>query len=76
MVLGRGADSTAVDRWLRAASGVAGFIGFAIGRSIWWEPVGEYLAGRCSRPDAAAAIASRYRRFVDVFVEGASPDGR
>jgi myo-inositol catabolism protein IolC len=71
VVLGRGADNAAVDRWLRAASRVPGYIGFAIGRSIWWEPVGEYLAGRCSRSDAAAAIGSNYRRFVDVYAAGA-----
>ena len=39
VVLGRGADDDAVDHWLRMGSGVPGYIGFAIGRSICLESV-------------------------------------
>ena len=57
VVLGRGADTEAVDRWLRAAAGVPGFIGFAIGRSIWWEPLrGFFDAGAA---DAASKLPCR-----------------
>ena len=60
IVLGRGASITAVERWLRAAAGVPGFIGFAIGRSIFAEAI---LRG--DRDDGS--IARNYRRFVDVY---------
>jgi myo-inositol catabolism protein IolC len=65
VVLGRGADDVAVERWLRAGAGV--FDGFAIGRSIWWEPVRAYVDGRSDRVGAVGAIAERYAHFVDVF---------
>jgi myo-inositol catabolism protein IolC len=39
VVLGRGASDQKVDEWLRAGSGVDGYIGFAIGRSIFGESV-------------------------------------
>jgi myo-inositol catabolism protein IolC len=65
VVLGRGADAAAVERWLRAAAGV--FDGFAIGRSIWWEPCQSFVAGTMERDLAVAAIADRYGHFVDVY---------
>ena len=37
VLLGRGASDDKVDQWLQAAAPVEGFIGFAIGRSIWWD---------------------------------------
>jgi myo-inositol catabolism protein IolC len=70
VVLGRGADDDAVDRWLRTASGVPGYVGFAIGRSIWWNPLKEYVDDRAPREAAAERISSNYRRFVDVYERG------
>jgi 5-dehydro-2-deoxygluconokinase len=70
VVLGRGADDAAVDRWLRAAAGVPGYAGFAIGRSIWWDPLKAFVDGSSERGAAAETIAANYRRFVDVYAGG------
>ena len=67
VVLGRGADPAAVEEWLRAGAGVAGYEGFAIGRSIWWEPARAYLDGADDRAKAVARIAERYGHFVEVY---------
>jgi myo-inositol catabolism protein IolC len=72
VVLGRGADAAAVERWLRAAAGVPGFDGFAIGRSIWWDPVRAYMDGGTDRAAAVSAIADRYGHFVDVYRDAAN----
>ena len=45
MLLGRGASDEKVDHWLREAAPVEGFIGFAIGRSIWWDALKGFLDG-------------------------------
>ena len=37
VLLGRGASNEKVEQWLEQAAPVEGFIGFAIGRSIWWD---------------------------------------
>jgi len=66
-ILGAGAPDDRVDHWLRVAAATDGFAGFAIGRSIWRDPVREHLAGTLSREDAAERIATSYLRFVDVF---------
>jgi 5-dehydro-2-deoxygluconokinase len=67
VVLGRGADAARVDAWLRAAAGVPGYLGFAIGRSIWFEALRDWLSGGGDRGAAARTIADNYLRFVGVY---------
>jgi myo-inositol catabolism protein IolC len=67
VVLGRGADDTAVDAWLRAARDVPGYCGFAIGRSIWWDPLKAFVDGTLPRAQAAQQIGQNYQRFVSVY---------
>jgi myo-inositol catabolism protein IolC len=67
VVLGRGADDAKVDQWLQAAAPVDGYIGFAIGRSIWWEPLKAYVDGKIDRAAGARKIAENYLRFVAVY---------
>jgi myo-inositol catabolism protein IolC len=70
VVLGRGADDAAVDHWLRTGAGVPGYVGFAIGRSIWWDPLKAYVDGTSPREEAARQISANYRRFIDVYEGG------
>jgi myo-inositol catabolism protein IolC len=70
VVLGRGADDTAVDNWLRAARDVPGYRGFAIGRSIWWDPLKFFVDGAMPREEAAAQIAKNFLRFIVVYEGG------
>jgi myo-inositol catabolism protein IolC len=70
VVLGRGADDAKVDHWLRMGSGVPGYIGFAIGRSIWWDPLKAFVDGGLGREESAKQIAGNYRRFIDVYNGG------
>jgi myo-inositol catabolism protein IolC len=67
VVLGRGADDNAVEHWLKQGAGVPGYIGFAIGRTIWWDPLKAYLDEKLSREDAATKISANYRHFIDVY---------
>jgi len=67
VVLGRGASTDKVDQWLEAAAGVDGFIGFAIGRSIWWDALKGWLGDELDREAGAAQIAENYLRFIGVY---------
>src|SRR3954451_18793215 len=69
VLLGRGASDEKVDQWLRAAAPVEGFIGFAIGRSIWWDALKGFLDGSLDREAAAEKIADNYLRFIRVYEE-------
>ncbi len=67
VVLGRGASTEKVEQWLQAASPVDGFVGFAIGRSIWWDALKGYLGKELTRDAATAQIAENYLHFIDVY---------
>jgi myo-inositol catabolism protein IolC len=67
IVLGRGEDDRKVREWLQIAAGVPGFIGFAVGRTDFWQPLMDWRAGKQIRESAIGQIASRYREFVDIF---------
>ncbi len=69
VLLGRGASDEKVDQWLRAAAPVEGFVGFAIGRSIWWDALKGFLDGGLEREAAARQIAENYLRFIRVYEE-------
>jgi myo-inositol catabolism protein IolC len=67
IILGRGEDDRKVRDWLTTAASVPGFVGFAVGRTVFWEPLVDYRARKKTREAASTEIARRYREFVDVF---------
>jgi 5-dehydro-2-deoxygluconokinase len=67
IVLGRGENEAKVREWLTTAAGVPGFIGFAVGRTDFWEPLVGWRTNKTTRESAVAEIARRYREFVDIF---------
>src|SRR5215212_5549100 len=69
VLLGRGASDDKVDHWLQQAAPVEGFIGFAIGRSIWWDALKGFLDGKLERRAAAEQVADNYLRFIQVYDE-------
>jgi myo-inositol catabolism protein IolC len=71
IVLGRGARVARVEHWLRTAATVDGFDGFAVGRTIWMDPLVAYRNGSLNRAEAAEQIADRYLRMIDVYATSA-----
>jgi 5-dehydro-2-deoxygluconokinase len=67
IVLGRHENEQHVRLWLTTAAGVPGFIGFAVGRTTFWDPLVNYRAGKITRETAVAQIAASFREWVDVF---------
>ena len=67
IVLGRGEDDRKVREWLATAAAVPGYIGFAVGRTTFWGALTDWRAGWSTREEAVAAIAGRYREWVDIF---------
>ncbi len=67
IILGRGSDEQKVLSWLNTAAGVTGFIGFAVGRTTWWEAVAGWREKKLSREAAAAQIAKRFREWTNIF---------
>jgi 5-dehydro-2-deoxygluconokinase len=67
IILGRGEDDQKVLEWLTTAASVPGFIGFAVGRTDFWQPLVDLRDQKISRQEAVNEMASRYREFVDAF---------
>jgi 5-dehydro-2-deoxygluconokinase len=67
IILGRGEDDAKVREWLSIAAAVPGFIGFAVGRTSFWDPLVNWLATKITRNQAVDQISARYREFVTIF---------
>jgi myo-inositol catabolism protein IolC len=67
IVLGCGEDDRKVREWLGIAAIVPGFIGFAIGRTVFWDPLTALRSKQATRDQTVTEIARRYREFVDLF---------
>jgi myo-inositol catabolism protein IolC len=67
IILGRGEDDRKVREWLTIASAVPGFIGFAVGRTSFWDPLVDWRGKKITRDAAVAEIARRYQQFVEIF---------
>jgi myo-inositol catabolism protein IolC len=73
VVLGRGANLDRVAHWLREAAPVSGYVGFAIGRTIWLDALSAHVAGRLERDATIEQIAANYRQMIDVYSTAAGP---
>jgi len=67
IVLGRGSDEVGIIAWLRAAAPVPGFIGFAVGRTSFWDALVGLRDRKIARETAVAMIADRYVERVRTF---------
>jgi len=75
IVLGRNAPEAQVESWLRAAAAVPAFIGFAVGRSTFAEPLRAWRDRRATREQAVQEIASWYVRWARTFIEAQASPG-
>lgn len=71
IVLGRGENEAKVRHWLTVGTEVEGVIGFAVGRTVFWDALAGLKEGKHSRADASAIIAKNYKGFVDLFMKAA-----
>ena len=65
LILGKGADAETIERWFDAAAPLPSTAGFAIGRSVFWEPCTEYLKGRLTPRAAVEIMAGTYLELVE-----------
>ena len=67
IVLGRGENEQHVRQWLGTAAAVPGFIGFAVGRTTFWDPLVQLRDNKTARDAAVTEIARRYQEWVTLF---------
>jgi len=72
IILGRGENEEKVVEWLSTAAAVPGFIGFAVGRTSFWDALVAWRDERVSAAQAADQISRRYCEWVDIFEKAKS----
>ena len=73
LILGKGAGMSQVKQWFDATVGAPTAAGFAIGRTVYFEPAAEWVAGRLSREAAIARIANNYVAVTNLWQQFAVP---
>jgi len=69
IVLGRGSNEEKVTEWLTIAAKVPGFIGFAVGRTCFSDPLVAMRDGKVAREEAVEEIANRFMKWTRIFVD-------
>lgn len=67
IVLGRHASQAQVDRWLEAGKDLEGVTGFAVGRTVFWDPLVAYRDGKMGAEEAIERIAAAFEHHYAVF---------
>lgn len=65
LLLGKAADMARIDLWFAAAKTMKTAAGFAIGRTVYFEPTTKWLRGEITRDEAQEAIVATYRQLID-----------
>jgi myo-inositol catabolism protein IolC len=73
IVLGRGADLDRVEQWLRVGAATSGFVGFAVGRSLWNAPALAYTRGAASAAQVRDEVGANYLRLCRAWSEATVP---
>jgi len=68
ITLGRGESKDQVQKWLKVGAKISGIIGFAVGRTIFWEPLAEHKAGKIRKQEAVEKVAQNYLEFSNLWL--------
>jgi myo-inositol catabolism protein IolC len=78
LVGGRHAEYDTLQHWLQVAAPIPGWAGFAIGRSIWWDPLHAHLRHLNTAGEARRRIRAAYLDHARYYLkarEGMLPAG-
>jgi len=67
IILGKNAPIEQFQTWFRVARSTPHTCGFAVGRSIFWEPWEQYVGGKLTIKGIADAVAERYNSVLEIW---------
>ncbi len=67
VILGRAENAEKVEKWIEVGRKINGIIGFAVGRTIFWQPLIEYKNGRMGEEDTIQSIKNGFLHFYNIF---------
>lgn len=69
IVLGRGESEAKVREWLQVGANVQGVVGFAVGRTVFWEPLKGFKENKISRDQAIDQISKTYGSLCKLWLD-------
>lgn len=67
LVLGGGSEIAGLRRLFSCRAGSERFNGFAVGRSIWWNPISALCRGDVTESEACRTVGERFLAVIDAF---------
>ncbi len=58
-----------LEHWLQVAAPIPGWVGFAIGRSIWWDPLRAHLRHLSTAGEARRRIRAAYLDYARYYLK-------
>jgi myo-inositol catabolism protein IolC len=68
ILLGRHAPHEQLEQWIELVAPLPGWIGFAIGRSIWWDPLRAHLRHERTEIETRQSIRDAYLDFAHSYM--------
>ena len=67
VILGRGENEEKVNEWLRVGKNVVGVIGFAVGRTVFWQAILDFRSSTKTREETVTQISENFTNFYKIF---------
>lgn len=67
ILLGRNAGWERLEHWMRMAAPIPGFIGFSIGRTLWWDAIRALHERQLTAAEAAERIRDDFQRALILW---------
>lgn len=67
ITLGRGENKEKVREWVKVGAKIPGVVGFAVGRTIFWDAIKGFKEKTLTRAQAVQMVADNYKEFVDLW---------
>jgi len=68
VILGRAENQDKVEKWIKSGNKIKGVIGFAVGRTVFWEPLTNYKNGKIEKEKAIEIISNNFLYFYHIFI--------
>ena len=67
VILGRAEGQDKVGEWIKVGRKIKGVVGFAVGRTVFWEPLTEYKNGKITKEQTIEMISNKFIYFYNLF---------
>ena len=67
VVLGRGENEKKAEQWIKTGAKVDAVFGFAVGRTVFKQPLLDYKNKKITKSTAIKRITNNYLHFVNIF---------